>query len=102
MASNGSEAAAAQKQKTIGSATKLTPIPKGSALQKRPLIRRSMPASCKDRIVYVSSSTPFMSAVKRVRKQLDRSLKSGGGGGGSQAAHRNASLQARVESLRRD
>lgn len=71
----------------------------GSALHKRPLIRRSLPASSKDRIIYVSSSTPFMSAVKRVRKQLDRSLKSGGS---SQAARKNASLHARIESLQRD
>lgn len=58
-----------------------------------------MPASSKDRIIYVSSSTPFMSAVKRVRKQLDRSLKSGGS---SQAARKNASLHSRIESLKRD
>ncbi len=77
----------------------LTRMNPGSALHKRPLIRRSLPASSKDRIIYVSSSTPFMSAVKRVRKQLDRSLKSGGS---SQAARKNASLHARIESLQRD
>lgn len=58
-----------------------------------------MPASSKDRTIYVSSTMPFMSAVKRVRKQLDRCLKSGGS---SQAARKNASLHARIESLRRD
>ncbi len=71
----------------------------GSTLRKRPLIRRPLPASSKDRIIYVSSSTPFMAAAKRVRKQLDRSLKSGGS---SQAARKNASLHARIESLKRD
>ena len=40
-----------------------------------------------------------MSAVKRVRKQLDRSLKSGGS---SQAARKNASLHSRIENLKRD
>lgn len=40
-----------------------------------------------------------MSAVKRVRKQLDKSLKSGGS---SQAARKNASLHSRIESLKRD
>lgn len=40
-----------------------------------------------------------MSAVKRVRKQLNRSLKSGGS---SQAARKNASLHSRIESLKRD
>ncbi|KAM3430375.1 hypothetical protein MY4824_007704 [Beauveria thailandica] len=101
MTSNDKKAAATQGQRrrTIESATKLDPIPQGSTLRKRPLIRRPLPASSKDRIIYVSSSTPFMSAVKRARKQLDRSLKSGGS---SQAARKNASLHARIESLKRD
>ncbi|KAM3461357.1 hypothetical protein MY5147_009939 [Beauveria neobassiana] len=100
MASNDEKAAATGRQRrAIGTATKLDPIPQGSTLRKRPLIRRPLPASSKDRIIYVSSSTPFMSAVKRARKQLDRSLKSGGS---SQAARKNASLHARIESLKRD
>ncbi|OAA52170.1 Ribonuclease P/MRP, subunit POP7 [Beauveria brongniartii RCEF 3172] len=100
MTSNDKKAAARGGQRrTIGPATKLDPIPQGSTLRKRPLIRRPLPASSKDRIIYVSSSTPFMSAVKRARKQLDRSLKSGGS---SQAARKNASLHARIESLKRD
>ncbi|KAF1733138.1 Ribonucleases P/MRP protein subunit POP7 [Beauveria bassiana] len=100
MASNNEKAAATGRQRrAIGTATKLDPIPQGSTLRKRPLIRRPLPASSKDRIIYVSSSTPFMSAVKRARKQLDRSLKSGGS---SQAARKNASLHARIESLKRD
>ncbi|KAM3457784.1 hypothetical protein MY3296_000857 [Beauveria thailandica] len=101
MTGNDKKAAAVTEgqRRTIGSATKLDPIPQGSTLRKRPLIRRPLPASSKDRIIYVSSSTPFMSAVKRARKQLDRSLKSGGS---SQAARKNASLHARIESLKRD
>ncbi|KAJ3498838.1 hypothetical protein NLG97_g817 [Lecanicillium saksenae] len=99
MARNDENEATRQQPRTIGAVTKLGPIPKGSKLHKRPLIRRPLPASSKDRIIYVSSSTPFMSAVKRVRKQLDRSLKSGGS---SQAARKNASLHSRIESLRRD
>ncbi|OAA60661.1 Ribonuclease P/MRP, subunit POP7 [Cordyceps fumosorosea ARSEF 2679] len=88
-----------RQRRTVGSATKLAPIPKGSTLRKRPLIRRPAPASSKNRIIYVSSSTPFMSAVKRVRKQLERSLRAGGS---SQAARKNASLHARIEGLKRD
>ncbi|KAM0668984.1 hypothetical protein ACQRIT_003751 [Beauveria bassiana] len=100
MESNNEKAAATGRQRrAIGTAAKLDPIPQGSMLRKRPLIRRPLPASSKDRIIYVSSSTPFMSAVKRARKQLDRSLKSGGS---SQAARKNASLHARIESLKRD
>jgi ribonuclease P/MRP protein subunit POP7 len=39
-----------------------------------------------------------MSAVKRVRKQLDKSQRAGSAG----AAHKNASLHARIEALKRD
>ncbi|GJN69347.1 ribonuclease P/MRP, subunit POP7 [Purpureocillium lilacinum] len=75
---------------------KLPPIPKGSKVQKRPLTRRQLPSSSKTPVVYVSSSTPFMSAVRRVQKYLDRSLRNA-----TAAAPRNASLHARVEGLRR-
>lgn len=44
--------------------------------------------------MYVSTGTPFMSAVKRVRKQLDQGLSTG-------AAPKNASLQSRLDGLRR-
>lgn len=96
-----------------GTLVKLPPIPKGrhtaqshiscqtsnshpgAKIQKRPLTRRQPPASSKSRIIYVSTSTPFMSAVKRVRKQLDQGLRS------SAAAPRNASLQSRIQALER-
>ncbi|KAL3965125.1 hypothetical protein ACCO45_002129 [Purpureocillium lilacinum] len=55
-----------------------------------------LPSSSKTPVVYVSSSTPFMSAVRRVQKYLDRSLRNA-----TAAAPRNASLHARVEGLRR-
>ncbi|KAF4974973.1 hypothetical protein FZEAL_8184 [Fusarium zealandicum] len=53
------------------------------------------PASSKSRIIYVSSKTPFMAAVKRARKQLDASLRTTG------AAPKYASLHQRVEALKR-
>lgn len=46
--------------------------------------------------MYISSHTPFISAVRRVRKLLDKSLRATTG-----AATRNNSLQARVEALQR-
>ncbi|KAJ6446876.1 ribonuclease P/MRP, subunit POP7 [Purpureocillium lavendulum] len=74
------------------------PFPRlaGAKVQKRPLTRRQLPSSSKTPVVYVSSSTPFMSAVKRIRKHLDRSLRNA-----TAAAPRNVSLHARVEGLKR-
>ncbi|KAM4065598.1 rpp20 subunit of nuclear RNase MRP and P domain-containing protein [Hirsutella rhossiliensis] len=77
-------------------ASKLPPIPNGAKIQKRPLIRRQLPSSSKTPVIYVSSSTPFMSAVKRVQKHLDKSLRNA-----TAAAPKNASLHSRVEALRR-
>ncbi|EKJ71862.1 hypothetical protein NXS19_013835 [Fusarium pseudograminearum] len=78
-----------------GTHTKLPAISKGARVEKRPLTRRQAPASSKSRIIYVSSKTPFMAAVKRVRKQLDASLKK------TDAAPKHTSLHARVEGLKR-
>jgi len=75
---------------------KLPPIPQGSRIQKRPLTRGQLPASSKTPVIYVSSSSPFMSVVKRAKKLLDKSLRS------NAAAAKNASLHARVEALKRD
>ncbi|CAI6096633.1 unnamed protein product [Clonostachys chloroleuca] len=80
---------------------KLPPIPKGkprscAKVQKRPLNRRQPPASSNSRIIYVSPSTPFMSAVKRVQKQLNAGLRT------QTAAHKNASLGSRIRQLERD
>ncbi|CAH0022859.1 unnamed protein product [Clonostachys rhizophaga] len=79
---------------------KLPPIPKGkprscAKVQKRPLNRRQPPASSNSRIIYVSPSTPFMSAVKRVQKQLNAGLRT------QTAAHKNASLGSRIRQLER-
>ena len=68
----------------------------GSKIQKRLLTRPQLPRSSKSRVIYVSTGTPFMSAVKRVRKQLDQGLRN------SSAAPKNASLQSRVDALRRE
>ena len=101
-----------------GTVTKLPPIPEGlkpdseqpfarppfltlsllgAKVQKRALNRRQLPASSKAGTVYVSSSTPLVSAVKRVRKQLEAGGSSRRGGG----THKNASLHSRVEALKR-
>ncbi|KAL4729205.1 hypothetical protein ACLX1H_003616 [Fusarium chlamydosporum] len=96
------EAANAPK-KVYGTLTKLPSISEddrtntsaGARIEKRPLTRRQPPASSKSRIIYVSSKTPFMAAVKRARKQLDASLKT------TNAAPKNASLHSRVENLKR-
>ncbi|KAM5348829.1 hypothetical protein ACJ41O_008652 [Fusarium nematophilum] len=70
-------------------------LPTGARIEKRPLTRRQPPASSKSRIIYVSSKTPFMAVVKRVRKQLDASLRT------TDAAPKNASVHERVRALER-
>ncbi|TWU71501.1 hypothetical protein ED733_001860 [Metarhizium rileyi] len=70
------------------------PISHGAKIQKRPLNRPHMPASSKAPVVYVSSHTPFVAAVKRVRKLLTKSL------GNTAAAPKNASVHMRVQALR--
>jgi ribonuclease P/MRP protein subunit POP7 len=62
-------------------------------------MKRQLPASASSRIIYVSSSTPFMSAVKRVRKKLNASLRASTS---TRAAPRGASLHSRIEGLKRD
>ncbi|KAG5953722.1 hypothetical protein E4U57_005228 [Claviceps arundinis] len=73
---------------------KLAPIPKGAHVQKRPLLRPQLSSSSRSPTMYMSSKTPFMSAVRRVRKQLNRSLR-------RPPASKNASLQSRVAALNR-
>ncbi|KAH6605244.1 ribonuclease p mrp [Trichoderma cornu-damae] len=73
----------------------MPPIPQGARIQKRPLTRRQLPASSKTPIIYVSSSSPFMSVVKRTKKFLDKALR------GNVPAAKNVSLYARVEALKR-
>ncbi|PHH61348.1 hypothetical protein CDD82_2152 [Ophiocordyceps australis] len=64
----------------------------GIRVQKRPLLRRQAPASALTPLIYISSSTPFMSAARRISKLLARSQHSG-------AASKRASLQERIEAL---
>ncbi|GAB0135919.1 hypothetical protein EsDP_00004240 [Epichloe bromicola] len=73
---------------------KLAPIPKGAHVQKRPLTRPQLSSSSKSPTIYISSKTPFISAVRRVRKLLTRSLRAA-------PAPKNASLHSRVEALKR-
>jgi ribonuclease P/MRP protein subunit POP7 len=72
----------------------LSVIP-GCKLEKRPLLRRQQSASSKSRLIYVSTSTPFMSIVKRVRKELDKSTK------GRLSATKDMSLGAKVDALKK-
>ncbi|KIN07575.1 hypothetical protein OIDMADRAFT_47475 [Oidiodendron maius Zn] len=49
-------------------------LPKGSKIQKRPLLHPAIPSprtsSSSPKVVYVSASSPFISVVKRVQKNL--------------------------------
>ncbi|KAI5467837.1 Rpp20 subunit of nuclear RNase MRP and P-domain-containing protein [Mariannaea sp. PMI_226] len=92
---SSTETPAPSSSRLPGTMEKLAPIPSGARIEKRPLTRRQPPASSKSRIIYVSSRTPFMAVVKRVRKQLDASLQRVG------AAPKNASVHSRVEALKR-
>ncbi|KAK1721271.1 Rpp20 subunit of nuclear RNase MRP and P-domain-containing protein [Colletotrichum acutatum] len=78
--------------------TKLPRLPEapGSKIQKRALPRRQQPNSSRSQLIYVSASTPFMSAVSRVRKQLDKSLK------GNAPSTRGLNLNQRIDLLHRD
>ncbi|TDZ19864.1 Ribonucleases P/MRP protein subunit POP7 [Colletotrichum orbiculare MAFF 240422] len=75
---------------------KLPRLPEGSKIQKRALPRRQQPVTSKSQLIYVSSSTPFMAAVSRVRKQLDRNLK------GGVRSTKGMGLGQRVDMLHRD
>lgn len=91
---------------TLGKMAKLPPIPKGARVQKRPVMKRQQPrdagpAGNASRIVYVSTRTPFMSAVSRVRRKLDASLRAATAVD-KRAAPKGAGLHARIEGLKRD
>lgn len=66
----------------------------GSRVQKRPLTRPQPSPSSSSQNIYISTSTPLISAVKRVTKALDSSLR-------TSAAPKGASLQSRVDHLQR-
>ncbi|KND87783.1 hypothetical protein TOPH_07546, partial [Tolypocladium ophioglossoides CBS 100239] len=90
------EASSSSAKPAQAAMKKLAPIPNGAKVQKRPLTRRQLPSSSKAPIIYISSSTPFMSAVKRAQKLLDKSLRNA-----TAAAPKNASLHSRVQALQR-
>ncbi|KAI4264457.1 MAG: hypothetical protein L6R42_000449 [Xanthoria sp. 1 TBL-2021] len=54
---------------------KLPRLPSNARITKRPLLRPPIPSpyasSASPKIIYISAKTPFISAVKRVRKLLD-------------------------------
>lgn len=89
----GSEASS---KKDASSVDKLPRLPEGSKVQKRALARRQQPVSSKSQLIYVSSGTPFMAVVSRVRKQLGRCLRDG------VPPTRGLSLSQRVDRLHRD
>ncbi|PNY23077.1 Uncharacterized protein TCAP_06972 [Tolypocladium capitatum] len=96
MARPNDDEASSSAQSSRAAMKKLAPIPDGAKVQKRPLMRRQLPSSSKTPIIYISSSTPFMSAVKRAQKLLDKSLRNA-----TAAAPKNATLHARVQALQR-
>ncbi|KAL8772074.1 MAG: hypothetical protein Q9209_002740 [Squamulea sp. 1 TL-2023] len=55
--------------------SKLRRLPSNARITKRPLLRPAIPSpytsSASTKIIYISVKTPFISAVKRVRKLLD-------------------------------
>ncbi|SPO00224.1 related to POP7 Nuclear RNase P subunit [Cephalotrichum gorgonifer] len=79
----------------VASTQKLPPISKGSKVHKRPLTRQQQPSSSKSRIIYVSSSSPFVSVVKRVRKRLDKASVGASGPG------KKVPLSARIEAMKK-
>ncbi|ROT41028.1 hypothetical protein SODALDRAFT_322248 [Sodiomyces alkalinus F11] len=84
------------KNQSAPQINKLPKLPEGFKIQKRALPRRQQPASSKSHLVYVSTSTPFMAIVNRVRKRLDKSLQ------GRAPSTRGMNLAQRVEMLHRD
>lgn len=90
---------------TLGKMNKLPPIPKGARVQKRPIMKRQAqragPSANSSRVVYVSSSTPFMAAMKRVRKKLDASLRAATAVD-RRAAPKGLTLGYRIDRLKRE
>ncbi|KAK0510236.1 hypothetical protein JMJ35_007630 [Cladonia borealis] len=58
----------------MSTSSKLARLPKNARVQKRPILRPSIPSpytgASQQKVIYVSAKTPFISAVKRVRKLL--------------------------------
>ncbi|KAI0172593.1 Rpp20 subunit of nuclear RNase MRP and P-domain-containing protein [Hypoxylon sp. FL1284] len=81
---------------------KLPPIPKGSTIRRRPIPTRA-PSTHASRRIYVTARTPFRSVTARVRKQLDKNLRSASASGkaftGRLAGDKNASLDDRVRAI---
>ncbi|KKA27638.1 hypothetical protein TD95_001719 [Thielaviopsis punctulata] len=85
---------------------KLSPIRKGKCIsrrlsrilsakiQKRPLVRQQQSASSKRKLIYVSSNSPFMSVVTRVRKELDKSF------GSNRLTSRNMGFSDKIDALK--
>ncbi|KAK4964882.1 hypothetical protein LTR66_012214 [Elasticomyces elasticus] len=59
---------------SVERAKKLPKLPPNTRVQKRPLLRPAIPSpyagASSEKVVYISSRTPFMSAVKRAQKLL--------------------------------
>ncbi|XXH02619.1 hypothetical protein Hte_008998 [Hypoxylon texense] len=81
---------------------KLPPVPKGSTIRRRPIPTRT-PSTHASRRIYVTARTPFRSVTTRVRKQLDKNLRSASASTkaftNQLAAKKNASLDDRVRAI---
>ncbi|KAI1761501.1 Rpp20 subunit of nuclear RNase MRP and P-domain-containing protein [Hypoxylon sp. FL1150] len=82
--------------------TKLPPIPKGSTVRRRPIPTRD-PSTHASRRIYVTARTPFRSVTSRVRKQLDKNLRTASASAkaftNKLASRKNASLDDRVRAI---
>ncbi|KAI1779208.1 Rpp20 subunit of nuclear RNase MRP and P-domain-containing protein [Hypoxylon cercidicola] len=87
-----------------GDATKpkLPPIPKGSTVRRRPIPTRA-PSTRASRRIYVTARTPFRSVTTRVRKQLDKNLRTASASSKTftnrLAGDKSASLDDRVRAI---
>ncbi|KAI6080676.1 Rpp20 subunit of nuclear RNase MRP and P-domain-containing protein [Hypoxylon rubiginosum] len=81
---------------------KLPPIPKGSTIRRRPIPTRDSSTHASRRI-YVTARTPFRSVTARVRKQLDKNLRTASASckafTNKLAAKKHASLDDRIRAI---
>ncbi|KAI6785367.1 uncharacterized protein J7T54_007009 [Emericellopsis cladophorae] len=75
---------------------KLPCIPEGYRVRKRPLTRSQPPSSANARIIYMSTRTPFMATITRIRKTLLHSPSQ------ARSAPKNASLESRIAYLEKN
>ncbi|KAI5867509.1 Rpp20 subunit of nuclear RNase MRP and P-domain-containing protein [Durotheca rogersii] len=99
------DAPAARESQAAAKLTKLPPIPKGATVRRRPTPVKT-PSTRSTRRIYVTANTPFRSVTARVRKQLDKNLRTASASSGSAftsrlAGRKHASLDERVQAIQR-